>query len=90
MLRLGPLLVLALAKDDCSGVKTGGMTGASFTGISTTVNVSVGAAGAGAAEGAAQGMDKSAGEKGATEYPGNPQRCRFVVKDGVRKDVVCE
>lgn len=64
-------MLLALAGDDCSGVKTGGATGVSITGVSTTINVT--AAATGAAEGAAQGIDPAAGQKGATEYPGLPQ-----------------
>lgn len=41
--------------------------------------------------GGAPGFDPAAGEKGRTEYEGKPMgTCRFIERDGVRKDVVCE
>lgn len=67
-------LLLAMA-DDCSGMKTGGMTALQVTGVNTTINVN--AAATGAAEGAAQaGMDPTAGQKGATEYQGYSMECK--------------
>jgi len=66
-------MLLAMMADDCAGLKTGGATGVSITGVSTTVNINA-AAGA-AAEGAAQGMDSAAGQKGATEYEGRAIKC---------------
>lgn len=64
-------LVLAMAGDDCTGLKTGGATGVSIVGASTTININA-AAGA-AAEGAATSMDPAAGKPGATEIEGTPQ-----------------
>ena len=67
----GVPLVLALAGDDCSAVKTGGATGVSMTGVSTTINLN--AAFGAAAEGVSDTV--RAGQPGNTEIEGVPLVC---------------
>lgn len=85
----GMPVVLAMASDECNGGKIGGPAGVVISGA--TFNLNVNAAASSAAQGAAEGMDRSAGEKGRTEYDFDTSKCRFVTdSDGKRVNTVCE